>query len=266
MSITSTLVHRADIRFHEAAEVLRPYVGCFWVLTAERDATLRIVPDGSTAISLQLQKDRRFDWHLRGPLVRPDERRFTSPAILIGVRLRPGVAFILSGIAAQTMVGRRIKLSEIASFREFVAEEPSGRTPMQRIEALQHFLVDRLRNARVNDVVARALHEIEHENGCLRVAEIAARCQVSPRHLNRLMRVWVGYGPKCCANVVRFQATLKQLDQSPARPAAALASQTGYFDQAHLTLELARYAGATPGHLASTCVSDFSKTRCDDAP
>ena len=56
MSITSTLVHRAEIRFHEAADVLRPYVGCFWVITAERDATIRIVPDGSTAISIELQE------------------------------------------------------------------------------------------------------------------------------------------------------------------------------------------------------------------
>ena len=45
MSITSTLVHRAEIQFHQAADVLRPYVGCFWVITAERDATIRIVPD-----------------------------------------------------------------------------------------------------------------------------------------------------------------------------------------------------------------------------
>jgi hypothetical protein len=29
MSITSTLVHRAEIRFHAAAEQLHPHVGCF---------------------------------------------------------------------------------------------------------------------------------------------------------------------------------------------------------------------------------------------
>jgi hypothetical protein len=66
--------------------------------------------------------------------------------------------------------------------------------------------------------------------------------------------------------MVRFQATLKQIEESPARPAAALASETGYFDQSHLTLDLARFAAATPRHLASRCVADFSKTRCDDPP
>lgn len=87
MSIASTLVHRAEIRFHEAADALRPFVGCFWVVTAERDATIRVVPDGSTAISVQLQRGQPSEWVLRGPLVRPDERRLNSSAVLIGIRL-----------------------------------------------------------------------------------------------------------------------------------------------------------------------------------
>ena len=262
MSITSTLVHRAEIRFHEAADVLRPYVGCFWVITAERDATIRIVPDGSTAISIELQS-RPSGWSLRGPLVRLEERRFASAATLIGVRLRPGVAFILSRIAADRTVGRRIDVGTIAAFRELVEEDPAPRTPAQYIDALQRFLIGRLRNASVNSVVAKALQEIERNQGCPTVGDIAACCGVSPRHLNRLMRIWVGYGPKRFARIARFQATLEQIEHSPTQSGAALASEAGYFDQAHLTLDLARFAGATPRHLASRCVADFSKTRCD---
>ena len=108
--------------------------------------------------------------------------------------------------------------------------------------------------------------EIEREHGSLRVSALAERCGVSPRHLNRLMRGWVGYGPKCFARIVRFQTTLHQIEHSPAQSGAALASDTGYFDQAHLTLDVTRLAGATPRHLASHSVADFSKTRCDDLP
>jgi hypothetical protein len=80
------------------------------------------------------------------------------------------------------------------------------------------------------------------------------------------MRIWVGYGPKYYANVIRFQATLHEMEDTPSRTAAALASENGFFDQAHLTLDLGRFAGATPGRLASVGVADFSKTRCDDLP
>ena len=48
MSVGSTLVRGAEIRFQEAAEKLRPFVGCFWVITADRDAVLQLIPDGST--------------------------------------------------------------------------------------------------------------------------------------------------------------------------------------------------------------------------
>jgi AraC-like DNA-binding protein len=259
-------VHRAEIRFHEAADALRPYVGCFWIVTAEREATIRVVPDGSAAISIELQDGRSSGWFLRGPLVRPEQRRFPSPAILVGVRLRPGVSFLLTGLATDGIVGRRIALKASAAFRELVSGKPQPHTPEQYIDLLQRFLIERLRNASVHAIVARAIHEIEREHGCLPVVKIAARCHISPRHLNRLMRIWVGYGPKYFASMVRFQATLKQIEKSPTRSAAALASETGYFDQAHLALDLARFAAATPRHLASRCVADFSKTRCDDAP
>jgi AraC-like DNA-binding protein len=266
MSISSTVVHRAEIRFHEATDILRPFVGCFWVVTAEQDATIRMVPDGSSAISIQLQGCPSFEWSLRGPLLKPDERRFASPAVLVGIRLRPAVAFLLSGIPAHTLVGRRIGLSAPSGFRDLASEDPRPHTPEQCIDVLQRFLVRRLEHARVHGVIATALQEIEREHGSLRVEDVAERCGVSPRHLHRLMRVWVGYGPKRYATVIRFQATLHEMAHAPARPAAALAVQNGYFDQAHLTLDVARFAGATPRLLASAGVSDFSKTRCDDLP
>ena len=136
MSISSTLVDRAEIEFHEAADAIRPFVGCFWVMTAQRDATIRLVADGSTAISIQLQKGHTAEWFLRGPLVRPDERRFTSDAQLVGIRLRPGVAFLLNKTPAHTIVGRRIGLNGVAAFRDLVAEcrarAPDARTMHRR--------------------------------------------------------------------------------------------------------------------------------------
>jgi len=264
MSISTTLIDRAEIRFQEAANALRPYVGCFWVLTAERGATIRVVPDGTAAISIERQQSGYSEWFLRGPLLRPAERQFTAPTTLIGVRLRPGVAFMLSGIAADSIVNRRIGLSRCPAFRELVSIDLSECTSEQCIDALQHFLINRLENSSVHYAVATALAEIEGEHGCQRVVDLAARCGVSTRHLNRLMRQWVGYGTKRYAGIVRFQATLMQMEQAHEQSVALLASGNGYFDQAHLTVDMGRLAGATPGHLISQGMSDFSKTRCDD--
>jgi AraC-like DNA-binding protein len=266
MSISSTLIHGADFRFQEAAHVLRPHVGCFWVITAAEGAVIRVVPDGTTAISIQFQKDLRTEWSLRGPLLRPSERQFESTSTLVGVLLRPGVAYLLTGIRADSLVDRRVALSSVASFQALVCTKRRPRNPAECIAMLERFLIDRLRSSALHESVSAAIGEIERTHGCARVIDVAAHCKISSRHLNRLMRVWVGYGAKRFATIVRFQAMLHQMDQSPRPSAAVLASQNGYFDQSHLTSDVARFSGATPGHLSSSCVADFSKTRCDDLP
>jgi AraC-like DNA-binding protein len=264
MSVGSTLVRGAEIRFQEAAEKLRPFVGCFWVITADRDAVLQLIPDGSTTISAQLQDGGVPAWSFRGPLLKPEPRCFAAPTTVVGIRLRPGVAYLLTGIATETLVDRRIDLRHIEPFRDLVAVEPRPRTPEEHIASLEQFLVERLEHAAVHPVVASVLAELERKRGGQPASELAAHSGVSPRHLNRLMRRWVGYGSKRLATIVRFQATLHEMEKSAQRPVASLAMENGYFDQSHLTHDTVRFSGVTPGDLVPRAMTDFSKTRCDD--
>jgi AraC-like DNA-binding protein len=263
MSITSTVVERAEIRFHPAAPELQPYVGCFWVITAECGAIVRVVPDGTTSISIEPNSSLGFEGYLRGPLLGPMELRFHTPATLIGVRLRPGVAFALTGIPAHSMIDRRTRLIDCAAFRQLASVDPVPGTPAEWIAALQKLLIDRLQGAALHAILTRALAEIHKEQGNVPVTDVAARCGISERHLGRLMREWVGYGAKRYAGIVRFQTALAQMEREPSLPVARLAAEIGYFDQAHLSVDIGRYAGATPANLKSENVSDFSKTRCD---
>ena len=264
MSVGSTLVRGAEIRFQEAADKLRPFVGCFWEITAGRNAVLQLVPDGSTTISAELQDGRAPAWWLRGPLLKPDARRFAAQTTVVGIRLRPGVAFILTGVAMDMLVDRRIDLTSIDSFRDLVAVEPRPRTPAEHIASLEQFLIERLEHAAIHPVVASVLAELERTRGGLQASQLAAHSGVSPRHLNRLMRRWVGYGSKRLATIVRFQATLHGMEQSARRPVASLALENGYFDQSHLTHDTVRFSGNTPGDLVPRAMTDFSKTRCDE--
>jgi hypothetical protein len=56
------------------------------------------------------------------------------------------------------------------------------------------------------------------------------------------------------------------MEDTPGRNGVAPASENGFFDQAHLTLDLGRFAKTTRSRLASVGVADFSKTRCNDLP
>ena len=263
MSITSTVLDRADIRFHTAAPALRAHVGCFWIITAEPGASMRVVPDGTASIGVALREKREFAAYLRGPVVRPIELRFDERTTLIGVRLRPGVSFSLTGVGTHSLVNRRIDLRDHESFREIASIDPVPRSSIEWIDALQNFLIARLEGSSIHPLVAKALAEIQAEKGNLSIPELAVRCGTGERNLSRLMRDWIGYGPKRYAGIVRFQSTLAQMEQVPPLPIAMLAMETGYFDQSHLTADIARYAGATPGRLISESVADFAKTYCD---
>lgn len=71
---------------------------------------------------------------------------------------------------------------------------------------------------------------------------------ISPRHLGRLDRDWVGLSPGHLLRLRRFQRALRRLSLQPAVPLARIAFETGFADQAHLTREFRRYSGMTPSH------------------
>jgi methylphosphotriester-DNA--protein-cysteine methyltransferase len=84
-----------------------------------------------------------------------------------------------------------------------------------------------------------------------RTEDVAAEVGLSLRQLRRRCHAAVGYGPKTLQRVLRFRRFVSRLDAQPEVPdLAALAAETGYADQAHLTRECARLAGLTPAALA----------------
>jgi AraC-like DNA-binding protein len=78
------------------------------------------------------------------------------------------------------------------------------------------------------------------------VASLAARAGVVPRTLQRHFRKRTGLAPKRYAAVQRFNGALHQVAFGGGS-LADIASEAGYCDQAHLTTDLGRHAGLSPG-------------------
>ena len=78
------------------------------------------------------------------------------------------------------------------------------------------------------------------------VAALAAAVGVVPRTLQRHFRNRTGLAPKRYAAVRRFNGALRQVALGH-RSLAHIASDAGYSDQAHLTTDLGRHAGLSPG-------------------
>jgi AraC-like DNA-binding protein len=106
-------------------------------------------------------------------------------------------------------------------------------------------------DAGVRPEVTQAWHLLQLSGGRASVGGLADRVGITARHLTTLFHREVGRSPKTVAMLMRFERATARIAESVRRHAAvdlaAVAANTGYSDQAHLTREFARFAGAPPG-------------------
>jgi AraC-like DNA-binding protein len=202
-----------------------------------------------------------------GPRLVPSEGIPSVGHALFGVRLKPGAAFLFTGTAVGVFAGERRGLADILPqpAKDFEARISRASTIDSHFDALEALMLERFdeKKREIHPSVHRALTILEQTGGQIRISELASRCSVSTRHLANLLRTWVGLSPKTLARITRFQKFLEQMETVPAESGAARAADLGYFDQAHLTREVSRFFGATPGSVSPHQVADFSKTRCE---
>jgi AraC-like DNA-binding protein len=97
--------------------------------------------------------------------------------------------------------------------------------------------------------VRRALQLIDAADVPPRVPQLAADLGVSERQLRRGFAEVIGLSPKHYLRVARFRKALRVARAASAPDWAAIASQVGYYDQAHLIADFREMTGVTPGAL-----------------
>jgi AraC-like DNA-binding protein len=119
-------------------------------------------------------------------------------------------------------------------------------TSAERFSHMRTFLLSNLRPWRAESVACRAAALLRREP-CLRVRQLAARLEVSERHLCRDFSAMFGMGPKQFARIARINRVLS----ARARGAtwADIAYATGFTDQAHMINDFTAIMGVSPGEL-----------------
>jgi AraC-like DNA-binding protein len=201
---------------------------------------------------------------ISGPRLKSVRSAPTEAMQVIGIRLRPGVAFLLTGVCAERW-GRRESLGEAlgSCVNELAMQISESSGADAQFDLLESFLVARLIGKEVDRRVCVALHLIQRSRGAMRVSEIARRCGVSCRQLERLLRVWVGISPKPLARIARFQAALVSAGEQPASKWTYLAAEQNYVDQAHLIHEFSGFTGASPTRFTLLASASNLKANCD---
>jgi AraC-like DNA-binding protein len=264
MNVASAIVEAAELELRRPVSSLRPYLGCFWSIATTTGTHLRTLPDACTTVAVECRQGQRPQSFLAGPRLTPADRAPGAGHLLFGVRLQPGVAFSLTRRPIHQIVDRRTLLAEMLpdDVSQMERRLASATRTKERFDILEEFLFQRLDGVQVDPRVAKALMQVEQCSGQLRATQLATHCQVSSRHLNRLLRTWLGFSAKRLARITRFQALLQRVEDSRSGGLAQLAMELGYYDQPHLINEVMQFAALSLGRIAGRGMADFSNTRC----
>jgi AraC-like DNA-binding protein len=220
---------------------LEPLLVCAWIDPAVEqrhpvlpDACIDIVWNGS-------------ELHVAGPATGPSP--ILGHTTYLGIRFQPGVAPSALGVAASELLDRSVPLRELWGASVHELEERLAAAPSGGSGVLEEAILARRESLAAPDpLISQLLHRFSQvETRPAGVETLAAQLGVSERTLRRRCEIAIGYGPKTLQRILRFRHGLRLVrDRVPLVTAAQWA---GYVDQAHLSYEFQRLAGATPGEM-----------------
>jgi AraC-like DNA-binding protein len=184
---------------------------------------------------------------LAGPGTRVGHRDLFGSGWAVGVLLRPAAVPAFTDDPG-ALRDRYEPLDEPALHAEVAAvmadPSPAGRTVAAA--ALSAWLVARVGEPGDDALLANRLVAAAEDPAVQRVGTLAGRLATSERTVQRLARRYVGLTPAALIRRRRVQEAAERLRDDPGTDLAALATELGYTDQAHLTNEFSRVLGSSP--------------------
>jgi AraC-like DNA-binding protein len=207
-------------RFIEHVEVTAPVEG--------RPVERELLPDGRTRLVLRV-----LDGADRGDLTI--------------VRFKPGWAALLFGVPASALTDRLVGIEDLWGQQggELCGELVATRGVTEVVSRLSDAFARRSRDGAEPasaSLARRAVRLLEGEE--VRVERVAQRLGVTARHLRRAFAESVGIGPKDFARTVRLQRAVRRAETTC--DWGRIATDVGYYDQAHLIGEFRELVGLTP--------------------
>ncbi len=210
------------------------------------------LPNGRTTLVFRvLEAGGGGDVAVAGPRTHARSKHAKGVARVVMVQFKPGWSGPLLGVATSALTDRTVLLEDVwGSAATDLCLELLGAPDLSAIiDRLGRALALRSRqtfesaSARLARQAVRLL-----EGGEVRVESVAAQLGVTARHLRRTFTEHIGVGPKEYARCVRLQRALRSAATS--KDWARIATESGYYDQAHLISDFQKLVGVTPGAFA----------------
>lgn len=210
------------------------------------------MPDGRTNLIFRVHEGGTTgDLTISGPRTRAYFKTATGVVRSITIELKPGWSHQLLGVPAKFFTDRVVHLHDIwgAAGAELRDQLLTARTLAEALEHISEaFAVHTAHTVEPASarLARRAVRMLETEN--VRINDLAERLGVTARHVRRAFIENIGVGPKDFARAVRLQRVLERATRSS--DWGRIATDAGYYDQAHLIGDFRALVGVTPAAFA----------------
>ena len=179
---------------------------------------------------------------VRRKLIRRGQRAITA-------RLHLGASKAVLGVPASAVAGSVLALEELwggAAVQRLLDRLIGVSDTTEAAAVMEAAIAERVALAEPRDADVSLALEAAARLVSAKVSAVAVELGVSERHLRRVFREAIGMSPKEFARVARFRHAVRTAREGSRVSWAAIAAETGYYDQAHLIEEFRAIAGVTP--------------------
>jgi AraC-like DNA-binding protein len=243
--------------------ILEPYIHNAFICSFHYQAcpsnfeSIKDIPDGSARIVLIKEgfgttgKSKRLRLVFYGP--RSDLREMDPSAAdwdeVVGVNIKPGALKILTGVSSDDLKDSLVP-SELlwgSQARDILDQLAHVSNSREQLSLLESRLAQKVKENREKDqFVLEAAKCIEKDKGKGTLKDFMSQTGYSRSQVFRKFEECMGLSPKRFAQVVRFKNIFMEIASLMKPDWARLASEYGYYDQAHLAHDFHKMTGLYP--------------------
>ena len=230
------------------APPLSTFVDYFWVvewnLLGQLAQTQRVLPYPNAHLVFD-QGQTAIHGVVRGAFIRKVE----GAGRVLGVRFRPGglrpfIKQPLARLADRTMPVDEVLQIPAGEAEQLVLSQPDDLAMVAAAQALLQSVLPACDRRAL--LAEQAVQAAAAPGGPLTAQALAAQAGIEERSLQRLFSDYVGVSPKWVIQRFRLQEATWRLAARHPVDLAALATELGFFDQAHVTRSFTTLVGQSP--------------------
>lgn len=243
---------------------LAKYLECFWTLEGSSQPAAispeAIMPDGCIELIFNLADPfKRYHGNNKiemqpATLLAGQMQRFamiapTGRVKLFGIRFHPGGAYPFLQLPLNELTDQIINFENVANRlgRELMEKIETARSLRERLRIVETVFLARLDSRyETARTVRAAVALMIQKDGMIPIERLQQIVGVSARQLERQFQTQVGLTPKFFSRLLRFQKVFKVVTQNHNLGWSFIATECGYYDQAHFIHDFKTFSGQNP--------------------